>query len=147
MGNVYKDGREYFKVIDWHFYREKAILEAVAEARSDSARPQYVNKNGLPDPTAYEAIRNATPLSAVRLATGDLVKLPEKWLEVMSRTYAWAKKVGDGRYEVARRRYKGEPYLVSCYALAISQSNYSLTLERFRNYAALQAVQAGLITV
>ena len=108
---------------------------------------RYVSTNDLPDPTAYDAIRNATPLLAVRLATGELVKLPEKWLEVMRRTYAWAKNVGDGRYEVARRRYKGEPYLVSCYALAISRSNYSLTLEWFRNYAALQAVQAGLITV
>ena len=106
-----------------------------------------VRSGGIPDPTAMQAMRNLTPIRAVILTGGEVIKLPECWLEVIDKTYSYCAKQKDCRLEVAKRRYSAEDYRKTCRELNISNVTRSRLMELVRIYAALQAVQLGLITV
>ena len=140
----------YFAKIDFIFYHEKEIREAVLQARLDSGgigTIRIVNGNGTPDPTARQAIKNLTPLPSVLIHGGHTVKQPEYWLIVIDKTYSWCKRQKDCRYEVATRRYNNEDYRKTCNELNISNSTRRRLFELVQIYAALQAVQLGLIQV
>ena len=140
----------YMRQIDFIFYREKEIREAVFRARSKttlSGTFRLVNAGGIPDPTAIEAVRNLTPLKSVILNDGEKIENPERWLEVIEKTYKNCATQKDCRLEVARRRYKREDYRKTCEDLNISDSTRRRLLELVKMYAALQAVQLGLIKV
>ena len=104
------------------------------------------NGSGVSDPTAREAMYNLTPLPMVKINGQDL-KLPERWLIVIDKTYAWAKSQSDVHYEVAKRRYAEEDYRKTCRELHIATTTLHRIMESTRMYAALQAVQLGLIFV
>ena len=89
---------------------------------------------------------NLTPLPVVKINGQDL-RLPERWLIVIDKTYAWAKGQSDVHYEVARRRYAEEDYRKTCRELHIATTTLHRIMESTRMYAALQAVQLGLIFV
>lgn len=141
----------YFRQIDYVFYHEKDLREGIMQARltqGEVGAIKVVNENGFSDPTARQAVKNLTPLELVILEGGDVLKKPESWLEVIDKTYDWCKKQGDNRYEVAKRRYyKLEDYRKTCDELNISNSTRRRLLELVQMYAALQAVQLGLIQV
>ena len=145
-----KNRNTYFAKIDFMFYHEKELREAVLQARLESGgigTIRIVNGNGTADPTARQAIKNLTPLAVVVIHGGHTVKLPEHWLIVIEKTYDWCKQQKDCRYEAARRRYDGEDYRKTCHDLNISNSTRRRLLELVQMYAALQAVQLGLIQV
>ena len=132
------------------FYHEEEIRDAVTRARLDSGHTgaiKIVNGNGMTDPTATQAVKNLTPLAVVEIRGGHTVKKPESWLIVIDKTYSWCKLQKDCRYEAARRRYNGEDYRKTCHELNISNSTRRRLLELVQMYAALQAVQLGLIQV
>ena len=141
----------YFRQVDFIFYREKEIKEAVFEKRNQSRAKSVpmisLFSSGSSDPTAAQALRNLTPLTVVTIKGNIIVKNPEKWLEVIDKTYNWCKRQKDCRYEVARRRYNGEDYRKTCIDLHISETTNRRLLETVRVYAALQAVQAGLLKI
>lgn len=141
-----REKRPYMRKIDFVFYNEAAIREAVFEAREEVRQPEVFNGSGLPDPTLREVIRRLMPIEAVTIC-GDTLKNPERWIEVIDKTYAWCKRQSDIHYEIARRRYKGEHYLKTCRELAISEPLLYQIMEKVRVYAALQAAQFGLIFV
>ena len=141
---------EYMRKIDFVFYREKEIRDAVIKARmteNSSGTLRMVRSGGIPDPTAMQAMRNLTPIRAVILTGGEVIKLPECWLEVIDKTYSYCAKQKDCRLEVAKRRYSAEDYRKTFRELNISNVTRSRLMELVRIYAALQAVQLGLITV
>ena len=147
-----KNREIYFRQIDFIFYREKQIRDAVFEKRttggSDLGTPMINLFSGtISDPTASKAIKNLTPLKFVTVKDGVIIKFPEKWLEVIDKTYNWCNRQQDCRYEVARRRYNGEDYRKTCLDLHISEATQRRLLEKVRIYATLQAVQAGLIKI
>lgn len=140
----------YFGTIDFIFYNEQEIREAVQQARLDGGNIgaiKIVNGTGMTDPTARQAIKNLTPLTSVTIHGGQIVKRPEHWLKVIDKTYGWCKLQKDNRYEVTRRRYENEDYRKTCRELNISNSTRRRLLELAQMYAALQAVQFGLIQV
>ena len=140
----------YMRQIDFIFYREKEIREAVFRARIKTAFSgtlRLVNAGGIPDPTATEAVRNLTPLKSVILNDGEMIEYPESWLEVIDKTYKYCETQNDSRLEVARRRYSHEDYRKTCVELNISDTKRRRLLELVKIYAALQAVQSGLIKV
>lgn len=154
MGQRHKNNRErYFRAVDFVFYHEKKIRDAVTEARISGGRDGTISlfpvasSNSFSDPTAARAMKNLTPLKFIKLPDGTIVKYPEKWLAVIDKTYAHCKKQNDQRYEVARRRYNNEDYRKTCRDLNISNTTRRRLLELVQIYAALQAVQAGLIRV
>ena len=147
MGQRQRSNEAYFRKIDFIFYNEEKIRVAVAEARLDDGRPHLRQRAGNSDPTATQAARNLTPLDKVMINCDEVIDYPERWLEVIDKTWAWAKKQKDCRYEVARRRYAREDYKKTCYELHISQSTCSKLLDLVKMYAALHAVQLGLIRV
>lgn len=147
-----KNREFYFRQIDFIFHHEKKIRDAVIEKyleTKDSSIPLFpvANTNSFSDPTASRALRNLTPLKFVKLPDGTLIKYPEKWLAVINKTYEWCKRQNDCRYEVAKRRYNNEDYRKTCIDLSISKTTLHSLLEKVRIYAALQAVQAGLLKV
>ena len=154
MSQRQSNNREkYFRQIDFIFYHEKQIRDAVTEARISGGRDGTIslfpvaNANNFSNPTATEAIKNLTPLKFVKLPDGTIIKYPEKWLAVIAKTYDWCKKQNDCRYKVAKRRYSNEDYRKTCIDLNISNTTRRRLLELVQIYAALQAVQAGLIRV
>ena len=139
----------YFQQVDFIFYNEAEIIEAVSRARLESGHfggIVVVNSNAFTDPTARQAVKNLTPVAAVMI-DGHTVKRPESWLEVVDKTYKWSKMQKDCRYEIARRRYSGEDYRKTCRDLNISNSMRRRLFEFVQMYATLQAVQLGLIQV
>lgn len=147
MGQRQRSNEIYLRKIDFVFYNEEKIRVAVDETRADDGRPKSPQKLECSDPTAAQAIRNLTPITTVVLNCEQTLEYPERWLEVINKTWAWAKAQRDCRYKVARRRYAKEDYRKTCRELNISSSLYFNLLNCVRMYAALHAVQLGLIRV
>ena len=140
----------YMRKIDFMFYREKEIREAVEKARLSehlTGTLRMVRSGGIPDPTALQATKNLTPLRFVTISDGEVIDFPERWLEVIEKTYNYCARQKDCRFEVAKRRYKAEDYRKTCRELNISNVTRCRLMELVRIYAALQAVQLGLIQV
>ena len=142
----------YFRQVDFIFYREKQIRDAILEKNLESKDNSIslfpvANAHTFSDPTASRALRNLTPLKFVKLRDGTMIKYPEKWIAVIDKTYNWCRRQQDCRFEVAKRRYHNEDYRKTCIDLSISKSTLHRLLESVRMYAALQAVQAGLIKI
>ena len=146
-----KNREYYFKQIDFIFYREKQIKDAVYEKRNggrDTSFPMIsLFSSGTSDPTSSNALKNLTPLKFVTIKDGVLIKSPESWLAVIDKTYSWCKRQQDCRFEVAKRRYHNEDYRKICIDLHISKTTLHRLLDMVRTYAALHAVQAGLIKI
>ena len=124
--------RPWVRKVDFVFYHEQEIREAVLDERSTCASAPVVrNASGVSDPTAREAIYNLTPLPMVKINGQDLR------LQSQSEVH----------YEVAKRRYRGEDYRVTCRELSIDNSTRSRLMENIRIYAALQAAQMNLIYI
>lgn len=147
MAQRQRSNELYFRKIDFIFYNEEKIRIAVAEIRADDGRPRLKQKIECTDPTAVQAIRNLTPITSVMINSEQAIEYPERWLEVIDKTWEWAQKQKDCRYEVARRRYAKEDYKKTCYELYISRNTYRRLLDLVRMYASLHAVQLGLIRV
>ena len=152
MGQRQSSRREaYMREIDFIFYHEAEIREAVQQARLSSSRAGLVcvssNSSNISDPTALRAVRNLTRLKSVVIKSGVLIEHPEQWLEVIDKTYIYCAKQKDCRLEVAKRRYSGEDYQKTLRDLHLSNSTFRRLLELVKIYAALQAVQLGLIKV
>ena len=141
------NSRPWVRKVDFVFYHEREIREAVLDERSTCASAPIVrNASGVSDPTAREAIYNLSPLPVVKI-DGKELRLPERWLVVIDKTYAWAKSQSDVHFEVARRRYRGEDYRVTCRELHIANTTRRNIFELTRTYAALQAAQLKVIYI
>lgn len=139
-----RTGTEYMRKIDFVFYNEREIREAVLDAREGNEKRGAKNKNHVSDPTAAKAIRSVMPLKSVRVR-GVSLAWPEHWLKVVDAVYAWCK--GD-RLIVAKNRYiNNEDYRRTCIKLSISRTQYYRILNEVRQRAALCAVQFGVIKV
>ena len=103
--------KSWIRKIDFVFYNETEIRLAVLETRLNGKPLPEISRNAsnIGDPTASEAIANLIPVSAVKIK-GQELRLPEKWLEVIGKTYAWAADTNTLRYQVARLKYKGIDY-------------------------------------
>ena len=146
MAQRQRSSEPYFRKIDFIFYNEAKIRLAVEEMRLDDGRPRLPS-NGISNPTQMQAVRNLTPLEKVSLDGVHSVEFPERWLEVVDKTWSWAKAQNDCRAEVARRRYAKEDYRITCRELGVSNSTRRRLFDFVRMYAALHAVQLGLIRV
>lgn len=136
----------YIRKIEFAFYNEAEIRAAIEEARLDSSPPEIRNGSGISDPTASAVIKKLSPVQSVTIHGVEL-KRPESWLFVIDKTYAWCRRQGTRHYEIARARYSGGYFRPICAKLAISETQFYMTLERIRIYAALQAAQLNLIYV
>ena len=136
-----RTGSEHIRKIEFVFYNERAIREAVAEARAGGCAPKGRNGSGVSDPTASAAIRNVTPLKSVKVR-GEQLEQPEAWLRVVDAVYAWC---DQDRLAVAKDRYSGIDYRETCANLSISDTTRRAMLQDVRHFASLCAVQMGLI--
>lgn len=139
---------KYKKKIDWVFFNEKKIEKAVYTARIDTPKPEKVigDPNKISDPTAQTALNNLTPLSLVIIG-GEILRLPELWLEVINKTYNWCKRQSNLHFQAVKRKYLGTHYFKICRELHISHTTLYELVKKARMYAALQAAQFRLIYV
>lgn len=135
---------KYLRKIEFVFYNEGEIRQVLLEERQRRIQPEIHNASGLSDPTAAEAIKNITPINSIKVLD-KILMYPEKWLEVVEKTYQWARNQGEVLYEIARRRYRGEHHGKICTTLGISVDNFYRQLERVRFRAALEAAYRRLI--
>lgn len=147
MGQRQKNSEPYFRKVDFAFYNEEKIRIAIAEMKEDNGRPYLSQSSGFSDPTATQVVRDLTPLKQVMINCEQSIEYPEKWLTVIDKTWLWAKKQTDCRYEVAKRRYAKEDYRKTCLDLHISNTTRRRLFDFVRMYASLHAVQLGLIIV
>ena len=135
----------YIRKIDFVFYNEREIRRGVMEIREDPAPSQKTSVKVLAfsDPTSMSAIRNATPIE--KIVFGEhVLENPEKWLNVIDRTYSWADELTK---TIARRRYSKEDHRKICGDLSIGATTFYEKLKKFQRYAAMQAIALRLITV
>ena len=154
---------KYRKKIDWVFFNEEKIADAVQMARVDTPRPEKVigDPNKISDTTAQTALNNLTPLSSVivgqkevinkkherRLVGGIVLRLPELWLAVVDKTYDWCKRQSEIQYQAVKQKYCGIHYHKICRELSICATTLYNLIDRARMYAALQAAQFKLIYI
>lgn len=134
----------YMKKIEYIFYNEAQIRELVTEAKNKVALSEIRNSSHLSDPTAAEAIRNLTPITAV-VIDNQVLKYPEYWLEVVERTRHWCRERGELFYKILRAKYCRESKNKICTELEISADYFGRTVDKIRNYAALWAAWYRLI--
>ena len=139
----------YHKIIDFIFYNESKIKNAVAEYRIDTHHYRELkNGSGISDPTARDAIKHLDPINQITVC-GRLVKFPEKWLAVIEKTYNWCKRQSDTHFQAVYHFYndkKGSGYYYTVSRqLSTSVKTFYNLVDRAKMYAALQAVQYRLI--
>ena len=138
--------QNYIKKIEYAFFNEKAIREAVYEARSLMKIPEVRNGSSLADPTAAQAIRNLTPVHSINLY-GEELRRPEDWLTVIDKTYCWCSRQCETYLKLAKRRYEGVHFAKICATLNLVPEKFFRILEKIRHYAALQASYLQLIRI
>ena len=136
-------GNGYFRKIDFVFYHADEIRRAVDAARNDSGGSKAARGGGIGDPTAAAAMRNVTPLRFVEVG-GARLEWPDDWLRVIDSTFAWCDR---DRFIVARDRYSGVDYRLTCAKLSISERSYYYMINDVRQFAAMCAAQLGVIKV
>lgn len=133
----------YYKKIDFVFYNEDAIRQAIEDERSDCGYTAGRNGSGVGDPTASTAIKHMTPLRLVHFGTFEL-EWPEHWLNVIAMTKRWAP---TDTLIVGIDFYANTPRDVTMAKLTISKTTYYRLLDAFVEHAALIAIQLGLIKI
>ena len=135
--------------IEFVLYCEKEIRLAVQEARLATSG----HTGGLPsghayvaDPTAVQAIRNASEVIVIELFGGIRLAFPERWLAVVDKLRSWASgdPVTNG---VLADRYKHISYQKTIERLHVSEWVYKDRLRRIRDQAKLIAAKFDLIEV
>ena len=137
-----RTGSRYIKIIDFVFYHERQIRQAMMEAREDVPRAEK-NGSGISDPTATQAIKNATPLRFVNI-NGTRVERPECWVQVIDSTKLWFSQDNEKRI-VLHDMYENVDYRQTCAALSISPSTLHYFRQEIRTYAALCAANLNLL--
>ena len=143
--NCYGDS-PWIKKIDMVFYCEKTIRQAVEDKKMETVTPEVRNGSGCPDPTVAEVIRHLDPIESILIGDYEL-KFPERWLDVVDKTYKWCKKQPPFWHEAVKRRYRGDYTVVICNQLGITPEMFYRLINRTKYQSALYAVQARLIYI
>ena len=142
-----RDGK--IRKIEFAFYNERKIRDAVTEARAGGSRHDGAaggNSSHISKPTENAAIRLAVELPFVTLDNGGTVELPERWLAVIDAVRAWC--ASDAvRAGIFRRRYGGEEARAVQTAMGISVDTYKHSLLQIRQFAVACAAQAQVVKV
>ena len=143
-----RDGK--IRKIEFTFYNERKIRDAVTEARAAGSRHDGAARSSNPShiskPTENAAIRAAVELPFVTLDDGGTVELPERWLSVIDAVRAWC--ASDAvRAGIFKRRYGGEGAVAVQKNMGISESTYRYTLSQIRDFAVMCAAQAQVVRV
>ena len=143
-----------FKRIERHFFLAELIRQAVIDERNRIlyGTPNVDNpggsRAGISNPTEQRGINLADKIKRVEIQHGkqvEIVTRPEEWLEVIDKTYLRFK--DSPVSQVMERRYQGELAHDTCKALYIGKTTYYYWQEDIISYAALIAVQKGLIKI
>lgn len=134
----------YMRKIDYVFFNEAQIREAVIESKNKMIYSEIKNPSAISDPTAATALRNLMPVEYVKI-DAQLLRKPEEWLEVIDNTKRWCRERGETYYRILRGQYLGEKISRLCEEIGISADYFYRTLNKIRNYAALWAAWFHLV--
>lgn len=135
---------ETMRRIEYVFYREKELREAVSAARAIGKSSKSGGKGHafISDPTAQQGIKRAMPLKSIILPDGAVVYNPEKWIRVINTVYG---KLTQGQKDCVALRYRGYSYKQVADKLHVSQATYYRNINLAQNYARMVAIQLGLV--
>ena len=133
--------------VDNVFYEERAIRQAVRAQREDSGAAHAIGGgHSISDPTGSAAVRRATPLQSVTLATGRVIHKPESWLYVCDVCYG---RMSEQEARILRLYYSRR---MSPVEIVVKIGGYSkraiyYLVHRFCSYGVELAYQLGLVKV
>lgn len=142
-------GDNELRKIEFVLYCEKEIRFAVMEAKLCVHRHHVGCPSGhayVADPTAVQAIRNASEILVVEIFGGKRLAFPERWLALVDRLRLWASSepITEG---VFADRYNHVSYQSTVNRLHISDWVYKDRLRKIRTKAMLIAAKMDLIEV
>jgi hypothetical protein len=145
------------ELIEFCFYNEQAIKQAVYEKREDGCVPKTGGGSGhckISDTTANKAITNVMPVPVVLVEYGIAyngkrdtfaLKNPEQWLKVVE----WTREqyADTQRGDIMKARYvDGERRFVTAKRLGISTQLYSVMLTDLLTFAKGLAIGMGILS-
>lgn len=136
--------------VRWHLYHYWDIKRAISRTRVEmnahgGDKIGGIQDSRLSDPTAAQAIRNATPLRFVIVPGAGRVARPEAWIDAID---AGLSACSDETRTVARESFlSGVPYRRICAAHSMEQATLYRTRDKAVLAVALAAAEAGLISV
>ena len=142
-------GDNELRKIEFVLYCEKEIRLAVMEAKICPAGFTGGCPSGhayIADPTAVQAVRNASEVLVVEIFGGKRLAFPERWLAMVDKLRAWASR-DPIMYGVLHDRYKHVTARESVERLHTSDGVYKDRLRRIRDQAKLIAAKFDLIEV
>ena len=131
--------------IDFIFYNERAIRRKIYETRRDPNPAQLLVKPSNPligDPVGNQVIRKLTKLREIKFENGMVLKDPETWIEFIEEAYSRTDEKTKG---IAQEFYRNERIERTCSRFGISKSAYYARINRFRQFAMMQAISKSLI--
>lgn len=145
------------ELIEFCFYHEQNIKQAVYEKRMDGCTPKTGGGTSghcrISDTTANKAINNVTPLQVVLVEYGTAyngkrdtfaLRHPEQWLKVVKYTREHYQNTTRG--DVFQARYdNGEKRCTTAQRLGISPQLYSVMLTDILSFAEGLAIGMGLL--
>lgn len=135
--------------VKWHMYHLDEIKNAVFWKRQEMKRRRFnlegIKPKGVPsDPTANEAIMNATPLKAVDVQ-GGVVFRPEAWIEAISSITSRLSK-DEMEFFVTVFQKQKRPELV-CELFSISRGTFFRRRDAYITLCSIAAAERGLIKI
>ena len=112
----------------------------------ETVTPELRNGSGCPDPVVAAVIRHLDPIESIFIEEYEL-KYPEKWLDVIDKTYKWCEKQVPYWYAAVKQRYAGKYTVAICNQLGITPEMFYRLINRTKYQAALYSVQAKLIYI
>ena len=135
----------YIQRINFVFYNEQMIRRKIYETRRDPPKSQLLVKPSnvhRSDPVGNQAIRNMMKLREIVFDNGSTLKDPETWIEVIEKTYAGVKELTS---KIARLYYQCKNRYEICSRYGVNPHTYYDHLNRFKQFAMMQAVLKNLI--
>lgn len=135
------------KTVDKILSHWREIGEIVQERKATCGKSGFggTGHNGVSDPTAKEAIRQADEITSITCSDGLRVWKPEMWLAVFRESY---ENLDGIMRDIMKRRYRDcESYVKTSIALNITDRVYYSIVDDIRSYVVMISIQHGLVKV
>lgn len=136
-----------YGIVEFMLRNQKEIEFAVYERRHGKMSHGKTGGSGkafISDPTAKEAIDNVTPLPAVELPNGSVVREPEKWIKVMHFVYGAMDPI---ERKIMQMFYSGKSVIAVSIECHVDESTVYRVRGEYRHRATEAACQEGLVKV
>ena len=142
-------GSQILSRVKWHMYHLDEIKNAVFWRRQEMKKRRFnlegIKPRGVPsDPTANEAIMNATPLKAVDVRNGVVFR-PEAWIEAITSITSRLNKDEMAFFSAVFQNQKSPEAI--CDLFSMSRGTFFRRRDDYITLCAIAAAERGLIKI